>query len=477
MPAERFSLRVKLVAAVLALVTVALTVMAVTTVTALRRYLTQRLDRQLAEVCGQVRTQLESGSDVVVVPESSGSVQVPSPFLLESLYPDGSLYRSDPWPLPATAPRLDQAALARFVAFTAGSTASTAGGAVRWRVRVLRYSGGYFVAAINMSDVDSEVARLARMTLVVGLGVFLGMAAIGMWLVRSSLRPLVEIERTAAAIAAGDLSRRVPERGTRTEVGRLGHAFNVMIGRIEYALGRALRSEERMRQFAADASHELRTPLTTIRGFAELHRQVAVHDPDGSARLVRRIEDEARRMGLLVEDLLLLARLDQRRPLARQPVDLTVLAADAVEDAHAVAPGRPVSLSLSGEGSLLVTGDEERLRQVLRNLVTNALTHTPPEASVAIRLSRTPQEAVLEVADTGPGLAPEQQQRVFERFYRADPSRSRREGGTGTGLGLAIVAAITAAHSGRVELDSAPGAGATFRLILPVAQPPPATGD
>jgi two-component system OmpR family sensor kinase len=341
--------------------------------------------------------------------------------------------------------------------------------------------GGHVVVAASMSDMDSAVRQLVVLMLFVGLGVLLAMAAVGVWLVRTSLRPLVEIESTAVAVASGDLSRRVPERDTRTEVGRLGHAFNVMIERIEHAFAArasseaaarssealALHSEDRMRQFVADASHELRTPLTTIRGFAELYRQGAVAEPEASARVVRRIEDEARRMGLLVEDLLLLARLDQRRPLAAEPVDLTVLAIDAVEDAHAIASDRLVTLALAGPGPVLVTGDEERLRQVIRNLVTNALAHTPADASVTVRLSQSPEHAVLAVADTGPGLAPEQRQRVFERFYRADPSRSRRAGPAGTGLGLAIVAAIVAAHAGTVEVDSVPGEGATFRIILP----------
>jgi two-component system OmpR family sensor kinase len=232
-----------------------------------------------------------------------------------------------------------------------------------------------------------------------------------------------------------------------------------------------------MRRFVADASHELRTPLTTIRGFAELYRQLATrepHDPAELDRLMRRIEDQAARMGLLVEDLLLLARLDQQRPLEQAPVDLLALAAEAVHDARAVAPDRQIELVLGdgdGGSALVVLGDDQRLRQVLANLVNNALTHTPAGGPVEVRVGTAPLDGRLgvavEVVDHGPGLAPEQAERVFERFYRADPARSRAAGGTG--LGLSIVAALVAVHEGTVQVDSVPGRGARFRVVLPLA--------
>jgi two-component system OmpR family sensor kinase len=230
-----------------------------------------------------------------------------------------------------------------------------------------------------------------------------------------------------------------------------------------------------MRQFVADASHELRTPLTTIRGFAELYRQGAVQNPDDVAKLVRRIEDEAARMGLLVEDLLLLARLDRERPLTLAPVELPVLAIDAVQAAEAIAPDRTITLEIRDEPDRLVAyGDDGRLRQVIGNLMTNALVHTPPEASVTLRLyAEAGDTAVVEISDTGPGLSETQRERVFERFYRADEARTRntdREA-TGTGLGLAIVAAIVRAHEGSVEVLSEPGQGATFRVTLPTLNP------
>lgn len=335
------------------------------------------------------------------------------------------------------------------------------------------------VIAANLDDVDTAIGDLTSRFLWIAVGGLVLIGGIGYALVRGSLRPLEEVEGTAEAIAAGDLSRRVPVRRPGSEVGRLANAFNIMVGRIEHAFHASERSEasarsseERMRQFVADASHELRTPLTSIRGYAELYRQGAAASPEEIAGVLRRIEDQAARMGLLVDDLLLLARLDHQRPLERTPVDLAVLAVDAVHDAHAVAPDRAVGLRLPpahGDEPVAVPvlGDTPRLRQVIGNLLNNAITHTPPDTRIELRLRTDGADAVLEVADAGPGLPPEQAQRVFERFYRADPSRGRASGGTG--LGLAIVAALVAAHGGRVEVDTAVGVGTTFRVLLPLA--------
>src|SRR2546423_1478036 len=287
----------------------------------------------------------------------------------------------------------------------------------------------------------------------------------------------------------GDLPRRVPDyepgdRPPHTEVGRLSRALNTMLGQIETAFlareaseraalesqARALRSEERMRQFVADASHELRTPLTSIRGFAELYRQIAEKDPAQAAKLVGRIEQEAARMGLLVEDLLLLARLDQERPLEPVELELRVIVGDAVIAARAVAPGRGISLEIpDGTGPVRGLADESPLRQVGGNLMSNALTHTPAGTPIRLRLRRDRGQAVIEVADKGPGLTAEQVERVFERFYRADTARTRHSGDSGgAGLGLAIVAALVKAHAGTVEVESVPGKGATFRVRLPI---------
>lgn len=363
-------------------------------------------------------------------------------------------------------------------AFTVSSLGS--GSTANWRVLAVSPQPGLTVVVTSsQSDVDASIADLTRRFLLIAVGALILLGGVAYALARGGLRPLEEVERTAEAIAAGDLSRRVPVHRPGTEVGRLANAFNTMVERIEHAFRArersetsARNSEERMRRFVADASHELRTPLTSIRGYAELYRQGAVTDAGEVAAVLRRIEDQAAQMGLLVDDLLLLARLDQQRPLERVPVDLDVLAVDAVHDAHAVAPDRVVGLRLPEASddepvAVPVLGDEARLRQVLTNLVNNALTHTPPDAKIEVRLGAEAGFAVLAVADTGPGLTREQADRVFERFYRADPARGRSSGGTG--LGLAIVAALVAAHGGRVEVDTELGTGTIFRVFLPLA--------
>ncbi|MEW9532480.1 sensor histidine kinase [Microbispora sp. NPDC049125] len=342
-----------------------------------------------------------------------------------------------------------------------------------WRAIAVRSrAGGFRVAAINLDDIDRIVSRLAFIVSGVGFGVLAALAVACFALVRRSLRPLGEIERTAGAIAAGDLSRRVPLRHPRTEMGRLGRAINGMLSQIEAAFRDREASQERMRRFMADASHELRTPLTSIRGFAELYRQEGSQDP---GRLLRRIEDEAVRMGLLVDDLLLLARLDQQRPLERRPVDLLSLVAGVVLDAQMLAPDREIDLHrLDGsDRPVRVVGDEARLRQVVGNLVGNALRHTPEGTAFRVGVGLKPglrPDAVIEVADDGSGLRPEDAERIFERFYRADPARSRADSG-GTGLGLSIAAALVHAHGGTITAESGPGGGAVFRVRLPTCPP------
>ena len=357
-----------------------------------------------------------------------------------------------------------------------------------WRVTTVNLPGGYTaVLAADLGRDQEVIARLVAIELIVGLVVLSALGAAGYVLVRNSLRPLAEVERTAQAIAAGDLSQRVPAGDERTEVGRLLTALNGMLSRIEHAFRaqqaseeEARASEERLRRFVADASHELRTPLTSIRGFAELYRQGAVRTEDDVRRLMQRIEAEGGRMGLLVEDLLLLARMDQERPLTIAPVDLAAVAGDAVHDARAVQPDRPISLHL--DESLtdvpVVLGDEGRLRQVVGNLLTNALVHTPSDARVTVTVAQAaddPETLTVTVADEGPGMDPADAARAFERFYRADASRTRSAGGTG--LGLSIVASLVAAHGGSVGLDTAPGRGATVIVRLPRSGPVLAPSD
>lgn len=348
----------------------------------------------------------------------------------------------------------------------------------RWRATSfpvsVRGQPGAITILQNLNDVEEAVERLRALMLLLGVAVLLASGALGLVAIRRSMAPLRQVEDTAAAIAAGDLSRRIPERPTTTEVGSLTASLNTMLTQIEAAFRDRETSEARTRRFAADASHELRTPLASVRGYAELYRQGAV--PPGEVDTVmRRIEDEAKRMGGLVEDLLLLARLDEQRPTRSEPVDLAALAVDAALDAQALDPDREVTVAgLAGPDAdpapAPVLGDEDRLRQVVANLVANAVRHTPGgspiELAVGTDAAAGTTEAVLEVRDHGPGLAPEHAERVFERFYRVDASRHRGTGG-GSGLGLSIVAAVAAAHGGTASVRATPGGGATFVLRLP----------
>ncbi|SON60595.1 putative sensor histidine kinase TcrY [Mycobacterium simulans] len=355
---------------------------------------------------------------------------------------------------------------------------SVNGSDIEWRAVTVRVpQGGLTTVAIDLSDVQHTVGSLVWLQVGIGVAVLVVVGIAGYAVVHRSLKPLSEVEQTAAAIAAGQLDSRVPERDPRTEVGRLSLALNGMLAQIQQAVASsessaetARGSEDRMRRFITDASHELRTPLTTIRGFAELYRQGAARDV---SMLLSRIESEASRMGLLVDDLLMLARLDAQRPLEHDRVDLLVLASDAVHDARAIDPKRAITLEiLDGPGTPEVFGDEPRLRQVLSNLVANALQHTPETADVTVRVGTRGDDAVIEVADKGPGMSQEDAARVFERFYRTDSSRARASGGTG--LGLSIVDSLVNAHGGAVTVTTAPGEGCCFQVTLPRVSDVPA---
>jgi two-component system OmpR family sensor kinase len=331
--------------------------------------------------------------------------------------------------------------------------------------RVLVRSERFLVVyALPLNDVDDAIDRLVTVEVSATLAVLAVLALVSWWVIRLGVRPIKQMTETATAIAGGELSHRVPDVAPGTEAGALGLALNQMLGRIEVAFDDRTRSEERLKQFVADASHELRTPITTIRGYAELYRGGGLSEPAELDEALRRTEEEAIRMGGLVDDLLHLARLDQGRPIEREPVDVAALARDAARDAQAVEPERPITVT--ADPTLVVRGDEARLRQVLANLITNALVHTEPGTPVSVRAAREGDEAVLEVTDRGAGMEPAVAARAFERFFRADPARSRHRGGSG--LGLAIVAATVAAHGGTVRLDSAPGAGTTVRVTLPL---------
>ncbi len=330
------------------------------------------------------------------------------------------------------------------------------------------------VIGLSLQGVDDVLKHATLVVCGVGLLTLLLASLIASWTVSRSFRPLARVERTAAAIAAGDLSRRVDVESPGTELGRLGSSLNAMLAHIETAFAARTASEGRMRRFAADASHELRTPLVTIRGFSELYRHGALATEADVATAMGRIESEAKRMGSMVEDLLLLARLDEQRPLQQKPVDLQLIAHDAVVDTQASDPTRSISLTGLDGGSAApapVLGDEAKLRQVVGNLVGNALRYTPEgtpiELAVGVRTGEDGRRySVIEVRDHGPGISGEDASKVFERFYRADTSRTRQTGGSG--LGLAIVAAIVGSHGGSVGVEGTEGGGATLVVSLPM---------
>jgi two-component system, OmpR family, sensor kinase len=346
-------------------------------------------------------------------------------------------------------------------------TVGSVGSSLRYRVISVPTGDqpGTTVVAVPQREVDQTLHRLLRVEALVAAGVLAALAALAWSLVRVGLRPLDRMGETAGAIAAGDLSRRVSPATPKTEVGRLGIALNSMLGQIERAFADRQASEDRLRRFLADASHELRTPLSSIRGYAELFRIGAAASPEETAKAMRRIEDEAARMGVLVEDLLTLARLDEVRASVREPVDLAAVAGDAVDDARATAPDRAVDLV--SDGPVTVIGDRDQLRQVVANLVRNALVHTPAGTPIELAVARGEDGATLTVRDHGPGLPTEDGGALFERFWRSEPGRGR--GRAGAGLGLAIVAAIVDAHDGAVDAANAPGGGACFTIRLPLA--------
>ena len=562
----RTPLRIKLITAVLALVAIALAVISITGISVLRSYLLRQADGQLANMHSAALTRQFGGGGF------SGMYN-PEPYVVEAITANGT-YPADNTPgMGQAGPNVPNTTA--WLSANAGKavTVPAISGNSTWRVVAYpdttftfftlpgqqQQITGTLVVGLDVTNVYSTISQLTGLDLIVSALLLFALLIIGIAVVRASLKPLTDIEVTAEAIAAGDLTRRVPDRDPRTEVGRLGRSLNTMLAQIEAAFDAraasevaARRSEERMRQFVADASHELRTPLTAIRGYAEYYRQrgglgeiadaparpalsngsdatghqaedasaESPHAPDDAGvsqrhvdlppaeaapeaegplartdldRIMQRVEQESTRMGVLVEDMLLLARLDQQRPLERHTVDMLMIAADAVNDARVVAPDRNISLTVGSGAALLVVGDEARLRQVITNLMSNALNHTPDETPIEVRLrsgtldewrraaevaGRTALAAVgrdaqpvpavvLEVADHGPGLTPYQLEHVFERFYRADQARTRKAGGAG--LGLSIVSALVAAHGGNVWVDSPPGGGATFLVAIPLA--------
>ena len=457
------SLRARLLIAVISLAAAGLVVANVVTFTSLRSFLLDRADRTLDESAHSVRgpgrdrrappgvaVQLRSADGATVLAD------VPADTFPGSSQPDPELPASIEPPTGG-----DGREHVRY--FT---VPGRQGGSYRVRASLEDGADAMLVVASSLDEVDSTLDRLIAIEIVATLVVLGTLVALGLWLVRVGLRPLDDIGRTAAAIAGGDLSRRVERDDDRTEVGRLGHSLNTMLGTIESSFRAQEASERKLRRFVADASHELRTPLAAVRAYAELYGRGAAERPDDLERSMRGISRESERMSLLVDDLLLLARLDDGRPLERDPVSLDEVVGEAVETAQAVEPDRPIALQVE---PVVVLGDRDRLRQIVDNLLANARAHTPAGTPVTVSVRPQGPDAVIEVADAGPGLGPDELEHVFERFYRADPSRARASGGAG--LGLSIVAAVAEAHGGRVEARSDPGAGAVFVIAVPLALP------
>ena len=467
------SLRLRLLLALVGLVAAGLLIADAVTYYSLRSFLVDRVDQQLLQARAPVSFELTSGGGpggggpgaASLPPGTYGQLRAADGTVLNAVtfsYSNRSLpVPSLPSPLPST-----HGGIAEFNAGAAG------GSSVRFRVLVQSFDqlGRVLVVAIPLTDVTQTLARLVGIELIVTVVVLVGLGALAWWLIRRELRPLEDMAAAAGRIAAGDLSERVQPAESRTEVGRLGLALNAMLEQIERAFAQRAATEEKLRRFLADASHELRTPLTSIRGYAEVFRRGAKDDPEDLATAMRRIEEEGGRMGVMVDELMLLARLGEERQPEHEPVDLARLADDAVNDARAADPQRPISLE--ADGVPLVLGDELQLRQVIANLVGNALRHTPAGTAVRVSVREDDAGAVLEVADDGPGMPADIAGRAFEPFYRADPSRARQTGGAG--LGLAIVAAVVEAHGGQVRLQTAPGEGATFTVRLPLRAPAPA---
>ncbi|HKY77267.1 MAG TPA: HAMP domain-containing sensor histidine kinase [Acidimicrobiia bacterium] len=462
------SLRARLVAGLLALTVVGLAASGAGIYKALSDYLRNRLDSQLSDSRTAVYNELASGrafgrrlpSGLTVIPSGTfGELRRGSS--------DGVQYLPRGQAIPDLPPPPEEG--------EQYSTVGSKNGDLRYRVLATSSGDGTTLfVAFPTTELDQTLRRLLGIEMATASAVLLFLAFLSLAVVRLGLLPLERIASTAGDIAGGDLSRRVEPAEPDTEIGRLGLALNAMLAQIETAFAEKAASEDRLRRFVADASHELRTPLTAIRGYAELFRRGAAERPEDLARAMRRIEDEATRMSVLVEDLLLLARLDQGRPLERTPVDLVAVAGDALADLSAIAPERPVTFD--HPDALVVSGDEARIRQVAGNLLANARIHTPEGTPVHVRVRAQDGQAILEVADEGPGLPPGDEGRVFERFYRADAARARTADNQGTGLGLSIVAAIVAAHGGNVQAGSPPsGRGAYFMVALPITPPPPAS--
>jgi two-component system OmpR family sensor kinase len=465
------SLRGRLLIGVISLVVVGLLVSDITTYLTLENSLLRKIDDQI-----QKRTTMETavtalGSPICRGRGPSSAESLDAGTIMELIGSDGTVVLAcEVTVLPSGASPVLPKSLP-----DAGSekpsppfTVEGTGGVAQYRVTAWRenaFGGRFVVVAIPLTGLQSTLRQLLQLEAGVGLAVVGATAILALLIITVGLRPLQRMGGVAADIAAGDLTRRVEPATSKTEIGRLGLALNGMLSQIESAFQERTESNTRLRRFIADASHELRTPLTSIRGYSEMLRRGASESPADADTARRRIEEESVRMSVLVDDMLLIARLDQGRPLESKPVDLQLIASDAAADARAVAPRREITLS--APGPIIVAGDDTRLRQVLGNLVRNALVHTPQQSAIEIAVSRVDGVGRMSVIDHGPGLKSAEIEHIFEPFYRADPSRSRDSGGAG--LGLSIVSAVVGAHGGNVKVTETSGGGATFEVELPLA--------
>ena len=469
---KRWSLRGRLVATSVALTAVALIVVDVSTAIVLRNYLVHKVDDQLRSVAGgpvlnfdQLRPGMMDDDT-----DQGRSRRVPSTITVTLLNADGSIVGSIGGGVNDKAPS--------FVGLTTKDVNRNNSKPWTWHqegfagdhrvITRLTTAGGIVVVSIALTDVNNTLVRTGLLLLLLGLVVLGLLLLIGRRAVSLGLRPLDNVEKTAAAIASGDLSARLPDESSTTEVGRLNAALNLMLTRIEESFDVKSASEDRLRRFVADASHELRTPLTTVRGFAELHRQGAIQGEAATTDAIRRIERESIRMSALVEDLLMLARLDQQSEMQLETVDLRAVVDEVVEAAKVSSPEHTITVELPVQ-DVLVNADARRFNQALSNLMANARIYTPAGTSIHVTVRKIGADAVVSVHDQGPGLSEDQAARIFERFYRADSSRTRSEGQSeGSGLGLSIVDAVMKAHGGSADVVSKLGEGAIFILRLPL---------
>ena len=457
------TLRTRLVIIVAALVGLGLAMGSIITYRALENFLLDRVDEQLANFQPLALRILEEGD----LPPPSPNRTLPVASMAEVRDENGNvenriIFGFDPGD-PVYEPNLPNQ-LPNNEPFSARATDNRS-----YRFRVLAgplADGRILIVAIPLEEMEGTLNRLLLIEAIVAACLLTVTAGGAWWLVRRELHGLEQMADAAARIADGDLAQRIEVDDPRTEVGTLGQALNSMLEHIQGAFEVQRESEERLRRFLADASHELRTPLTSIRGYAELFRRGADERPEDLKLAMRRIEDEAARMGVLVEDLLLLARVDQTRPLEMKPIDLSAIVTDAAADARTVAADRVIGLKVPGP--LVVRGDDDRIRQAVSNLVSNAISHTDPAAPIELEVSSKDGTAVITVSDAGEGLDEETLEHAFERFWRADPNRARSSGGVG--LGLAIVDAIARAHGGTVSAENRPEGGARFSIHLPVTE-------